>query len=143
MGARRRARELAFRVVFECEASGDRRRETAERVLEDVSPEPETAEYTRRIIDAFDRNAVAVESALRACSLRWKLERMAATDRCVLKVGAVEMMYFADVPAKVIINEAVEIARKFGSEESGDFVNGVLDRLAREKRRRELPDSLP
>jgi len=138
VGARRRAREIAFRVLFECEASGEPRRRRAEEVLEELAPGAEVEEYVLRIVDAFDRNAGAVESALRAASIRWKLERMAATDRAVLKVGAVELMYFADVPARVIVDEAVEIARKFGSDESGRFVNGVLDAVGRSFRREEL-----
>jgi N utilization substance protein B len=98
----------------------------------------EVGEYVLRIIDAFDRNAVAVESELRGASRRWKLERMAATDRVVLKIGAVELMYFGDVPARVAIDEAVEIARKYGTQGSGSFVNGVLDHLARRCRRDEF-----
>ena len=138
MGVRRRARELAFRVIFQCEASGEPRRRTAEAVLEEVSAGPDVRDYVIRIIDTFDRNAVTVESALRAASRRWRLERMAATDRGVLKIAAVELMYFADVPARVVLDEAGEIARKFGTEESGGFVNGVLDGLAREHRTEEF-----
>ncbi len=138
MGARRHAREIAFRVIFQCEASGEPRRRTAEGLLQEANAGDEVGEYVLRIIDAFDRNAVAVESGLRGASRRWKLERMAATDRVVLKIGAVELMYFGDVPARVAIDEAVEIARKYGSQGSGSFVNGVLDNLARRYRRGEF-----
>lgn len=138
MGARRHAREIAFRVIFQCEASGEPRRRTAEALLQETNAGDEVGEYVLRIIDAFDRNAVAVESGLRGASRRWKLERMAATDRVVLKIGAVELMYFGDVPARVAIDEAVEIARKYGSQGSGSFVNGVLDNLARRYRRGEF-----
>ena len=63
---------------------------------------------------------------------------MAATDRGVLKVASVELMYFGDIPARVVLDEAVDIARKFGSEESGGFVNGILDSVARAFRREEF-----
>ncbi len=138
MGARRHAREIAFRVIFQCEASGEPRRRTAEVLLQEMNAGAEVGGYVLRIIDAFDRNAVAVESELRGASRRWKLERMAATDRVVLKIGAVELMYFGDVPARVTIDEAVEIARKYGTQGSGSFVNGVLDNLARRCRRDEF-----
>lgn len=138
MGARRRARETAFRVIFQCEASGDSRDRTAEAVLDEVGADADVREYVLRIVDTYNRNAGAVESAIRNASRRWKLERMAATDRGVLKVAAVELMYFGDVPARVILDEAVEIARKFGSEESGGFVNGVLDSVARTFRGEEV-----
>ena len=138
MGARRRARELAFRVIFQCEASGDSRGDTAKAVLNEVTAEPDVREYVLRIVDTYNRNTVAVESAIRDASRRWKLERMAATDRGVLKVASVELMYFGDVPARVVLDEAVDIARKFGSEESGGFVNGILDSVARAFRREEF-----
>lgn len=140
MGARRRAREIAFQVIFQCEASGAPRLETAQAALKEVSAGSEVEDYVLRIVETFNRNVVVVESALRGASRRWKLERMAATDRCVLKVAAVELMYLADVPARVVLDEAVEIARKFGSEESGRFVNGILDNVARGFRERELSD---
>jgi len=96
------------------------------------------AVYVRRLVDAFEANAGAVERAIRSASDRWKLDRMAATDRTVLKLGVVELMFFDDVPAKVALDEAVEMARKFGTEESGKFVNGILDRVARTYRAGEL-----
>jgi N utilization substance protein B len=138
VGARRRARELAFRVIFQCEASGDPRGGTAEALLDEVAAEGPVREYVLRIVDTYNRNAVAVESAIRDASRRWKLERMAATDRGVLKVAAVELMYFDDVPGRVILDEAVDVARKFGSDESGGFVNGILDSVARAFRREEF-----
>ena len=140
MGSRRRARELAFRILFQCEASGDPHLNIADAVLEEISAGPDVAEYVRRLVGTFERNAGAVEGALRSASRRWKLERMAATDRSILKMGAVELMFCPDVPARVVLDEAVEIARKFGSEESGGFVNGVLDNVARVCRASELSD---
>jgi N utilization substance protein B len=138
VGVRRHAREIAFRVIFQCDASGEPRRGTAEAVLEEAGAGEDVREFVLRVVDTLDRNAAAVESALRSASRRWTLERMAATDRSVLKAAAVELMYFGDVPARAAINEAVEIARKFGTEESGGFVNGILDGLARVYRRDEI-----
>lgn len=138
MGSRRHARELAFRVLFQCEASGDPYGETTEAVIDRAAAVADVASYVRRLVEAFETNEGAVERALRSASDKWKLERMAATDRCVLKLGAVELMFFDDVPARVTLDEAVDIARKFGSKESGKFVNGVLDKVARTHREGEL-----
>lgn len=107
-------------------------------MIAEASAGTEVAAYVRRLVEAFEANTGAVERALRSASDKWKLERMAATDRGVLKLGAVELMFFDDVPAKVVLDEAVEVARKFGSEESDKFVNGVLDRVARTYRVGEL-----
>jgi len=129
---------LAFRVLFQCEASGDSYAETLEMMLDRDGSAEAVAVYVRRLVDAFEANAGAVERAIRSASDRWKLDRMAATDRTVLKLGVVELMFFDDVPAKVALDEAVEMARKFGTEESGKFVNGILDRVARTYRAGEL-----
>ena len=75
--------------------------------------------------------AGALEQALE----NWDLQRVALVDRCVLEVGAAEILYFPDVPLRVIIDEAVDVVRKFSTDESGAFVNGVLDRIAREASR--------
>ena len=138
MGSRRHARELAFRVLFQCEASGDPYDETVEIMIDRDGSAAVVAAYVRRLVGAFEANAGAVERAIRSASDRWKLDRMAATDRSVLKLGVVELMFFDDVPARVALDEAVEIARKFGTEESGKFVNGILDKVARTYRVGEL-----
>jgi N utilization substance protein B len=107
-------------------------------VIERANAVADLADYVRRLVKTFVANEGVVERALRSASYEWKLERMAATDRCVLKLGAVELMFISDVPAKVVLDETVEIARKFGSEESGRFVNGVLDRVAKTYRATEF-----
>ena len=68
----------------------------------------------------------------------WKLDRIATTDKSVLRLGTAELLYMAGTPARVVIDESVDIARKYGRKESGRFVNGVLDRVARDARPGEL-----
>jgi N utilization substance protein B len=79
-----------------------------------------------------------VDAVLVAALDRWPLERLAATDRAVLRIAAAELRARAGSPARVVIDEAIEIARRFGGEGSGGFVNGVLDKLARALRPEEL-----
>ena len=132
-GARRRAREVAFRVAYQADVAGDAypaawalRREEEERLSGDQ------LELIEDLVAALAGRGAEVDAALQgALEERWALARLAATDRAVLRVAVAELLARPGSPARVVLDEAIEIARTFGSEESGAFVNGVLDRAAR------------
>ena len=135
---RRRARELIFRVVYQADlmqetfartwaASSDRTRLTDDQ-----------RELVEDVIDMLDRRNQEVDDTLRGAAEHWKIERLAATDRSVLRVAVAELMSRPGTPARVVLDEAIEIAKRYGSEASGRFVNGVLDRIARTLRPGEL-----
>ncbi len=87
-------------------------------------------EFARSLIAGVRRNRGELDALLTQTADHWSLERMAATDRNVLRLGAYEILY-ADTPDRVAINEAVELAKRFGTRQSAQFVNGILDRVAR------------
>lgn len=144
--ARRRARELAFRTLFQAER-GDTavldvwrqvREELAE-VDEEESDDPygdaldhEGIQFAQRLLQAYSDNADEVDAKLEAAVEGWTFGQMNQTDLNVLRLAATEMLYETGVPGKVTIEMAVRTAKKFGGEESGRFVNGVLGRLYRE-----------
>jgi N utilization substance protein B len=129
--ARRRAREAAFRVAYQADIASDsyaeawRSRRDEERLSEDQS------ELVGDLVKVLDSRASEVDAALVAAAAHWPLERMAATDRSVLRTAVAELMGRAGTPARVVIDEAVDIARRYGSDASPAFVNGVLDHVAR------------
>lgn len=129
--ARRRAREAAFRVIYQADLAGDayaeswRARRDAERLSGDQ------AELVGDLVQVLDRQADSVDGAITRTSAHWPLDRMAATDRSVLRMAVAELMGRAGTPARVVIDEAVEIARRYGSDGSPAFVNGILDQVAR------------
>lgn len=88
--------------------------------------------YAERLLEAVEAERDAIQARLVAALANWSWERVALVDRCVLQVSAAEILSFPDVPVRVSIDEAIDIARKFSSEDSGGFVNGVLDRVARD-----------
>lgn len=92
--------------------------------------DPEGREYADQAARGVVAELEAVDEAIRKASTNWRLERMARVDRNVLRLGAWELRESRDVPRAVILDEAVELAKRYGSEESGAFVNGVLDRIA-------------
>ena len=131
-GARRRAREVAFRVAYQADLAGDAyplawnlRREHEEKLSADQ------LELIEAVIGALEARGSEIDSELQAAMEgRWSMARLAATDRAVLRVGVAELLAQPGSPARVVLDEAIEIARTYGSEESGRFVNGVLDRAA-------------
>jgi N utilization substance protein B len=130
MGARSSGRESALQMLFAMEAGGG----SAERVVaaywRETPGDPEGRDYADQVLRGVADELTAVDEAIRKASTNWRLERMARVDRNVLRLGAWELMRCNDVPRAVILDESVELAKKFGSEDSGAFVNGVLDRIA-------------
>jgi len=92
------------------------------------------ARFAEELVRGVTKNLEKLDESIQEQSESWRIERMARVDRNVLRLGAYELL-FTDTPAKVIINEAIEIARTFGAEGSAAFVNGILDRLARVSKR--------
>lgn len=92
--------------------------------------EPAAQQFARDLVAAATERAAEIDTAITTASRNWRLERMSRVDRNILRLGACELIAFRDVPVKVVINEAVELAKRFGTAESSAFVNGVLDRIA-------------
>jgi N utilization substance protein B len=131
MGARRSGREAALQMLFQLEASGGTADQTIDlfwRSFEDADPEGRP--YADMIVRGVAENLPAVDERIRAASQNWRLERMGRVDRNLLRMGTWELMTQKDVPRAVVIDEAVELAKSYGTEDSSSFVNGVLDRIA-------------
>jgi len=86
--------------------------------------------FAKELVAAAVERAKEVDDLIASASKNWRIDRMSRVDRNILRLGACELLAFRDVPVKVVINEAVELAKRFGTSESSAFVNGVLDRIA-------------
>jgi len=86
--------------------------------------------FARGLVAAATERATEIDDLITAASKNWRIDRMSRVDRNILRLGTCELIAFRDVPVKVVINEAVELAKRFGTAESSAFVNGVLDRIA-------------
>ncbi len=89
-------------------------------------------QFVERLVRGVEAHRSAIDDLIERFSLNWKVSRMGRVDRNVLRLAAFELAFESDVPTKATLNEAIEIAKRFGSEDSGKFVNGILDRLAQE-----------
>lgn len=135
MGARRSGREAALQMLFQLESSGA----SAPQVIElfwraatdaDFEPDPEGRSYADTIVRGVADRLGDVDKRIGAASQNWRLERMGRVDRNLLRMGTWELLAQKDVPRAVVIDEAVELAKSYGTEDSSAFVNGVLDRIA-------------
>lgn len=133
MGTRRKSRELALQMLFQ----SDMGKQAPEEVRRSFwSQRAEVEQETRGFADDLFRTAtdrgVEIDALIQKHAEHWRLERMAAVDRNILRAAMAELIGFPQTPKPVVINEALEIARKFSSPESVHFINGVLDSAAQE-----------
>lgn len=133
-GSRRRAREVAFRVAYQADVAGDTYAFAWQLRREEESLIDDQVALIADIVSALGSHGEQIDACLRAAASHWPLNRLAATDRAVLRIALAELFARPGSPARVVIDEAIEVARRYGSAESGTFVNGVLDRAARELR---------
>lgn len=129
--ARRQARELALQLLFQTEFAPQISPQTFLDVFEQ-SVEHDVIEYADLLIKGVQKNKEAIDSKIQASSAHWKVERMATIDRNILRIAVYEMKFSADpIKENIAINEAVEIAKKYGTTESSSFVNGLLDQVSK------------
>ena len=129
MGVRRQGRELALKLLYREEVTG--LVDDAIPGIEDVRGEARA--FAEELTTGVRAERKSIDRAISEASEHWEISRMGAVDRSILRIGVYELLYKPDVPVGAIINEAVDGARKYSSQECGRFVNGVLDRIARER----------
>ncbi|HTX72019.1 MAG TPA: transcription antitermination factor NusB [Rectinemataceae bacterium] len=131
MASRRKARILAFQALYAWEASGGKAEDVLQfSWLEDEKRsrlDEEVATFARLLIGGTLENLDAVDGAIRSHLQNWTFERLKRVDLAVLRIGAYSLLFQRDVPAQITIDEAIEIAKEYGSEDSYRFINGVLD----------------
>ncbi|HSD65080.1 MAG TPA: transcription antitermination factor NusB [Vicinamibacteria bacterium] len=134
MGRRTKARECAFQLLYQWEITG----EAMGRVLDGFwrlrSGTPPMREMAERLAKGTQSRAAELDEAIATAATNWRLDRIAAVDRTILRLGAYELVAEAQTPAAVILDEAVELAKRFGEADSPAFVNGVLDAIRRRVR---------
>ncbi len=139
MRSRTRARELALQFLFQLDVQGDEMRPQLEgflgESLDGKAGGDEARAYAIKVVDGVREHRVSIDTLIRDAARNWDLERMASVDRNALRIGCYELLHEPDVPMKVAINEAIELGKRFSTESSGAFVNGILDRIRKEQGR--------
>jgi N utilization substance protein B len=131
MISRRRGREFAMQLLYAVEVGKEAFAEALAGLSEDPDLPKDAREYGTRLARLVLENQQDLDARIAAAASHWDLERIAIVDKLIIRCAAAELMFLRDVPLKVAINEAVDIAKKFSTGESSRFVNGVLDAIAR------------
>ena len=133
MSRRSRAREIALQLLYQEDLNADQAEDVRLRFLHGrLQYNRKLIKFAQSLIDGVQQHRETIDRALELTARNWRLSRMAATDRNVLRLGAFEIL-FGDTPDRVAVNEAIELAKRYGTNNSAQFVNGVLDRLMKSK----------
>ena len=138
MGVRRRAREHSLQFLYQIDLlqSSSPQIDISEQTElywanKDNPPEKQVVDFSNRINMGISENLQTLDEIISKCSKNWKFNRISKVDRNILRIAVYELLFSKDVPSKVAINEAIEIAKKFGTEQSGSFINGILDKISK------------
>jgi len=134
MGKRRRARELVLQALYESEFSDRAALEVVDEQIERRGPSEEGADRARDLFLKTVEKRDELDRIIRQYLENWDFDRLSLIDRNILRFALAEVLYFPDVPSSVIIDEAIEIAHRYSSEEAGRLVNGLVDRAVKEFR---------
>jgi transcription antitermination protein NusB len=131
---RREARELLLAALYRCEFLPV----TLDEVFEDNDPGNQRS-YIETAFHGIREHQTEIDRMLGEKTVGWRFERLALLDRNILRIGVFELLYLDEVPAEVALDEAVELAKKYGTEQARKFINGILDRVWKEQRERSAP----
>ena len=134
MGKRRAARELALKFLYQTEFNSNSPDSELNSFCERANVSEEIQNFTQTLIKNIFFHKKEVDRLLKKISANWVPDRMAIIDKNILRLGICELLFDSTTPPKVVINEAVEIAKKFGTEESPDFINGILDKVYKDSK---------
>lgn len=144
MGTRRKSRELALQMLFQADMGHQSKEEVRQTFWrERAEVERETRGFADDLFGLASDRAGEIDGMIERHAAHWRMDRMAAVDRNILRLGAAELLGYPETPRPVVINEALEIARRFSTPESVQFINGVLDSVARELEKEPLAPKSP
>ena len=129
MGTRRRARELAMQALFCMDMQNNASLEMLERFCGNFHPSGKSRPFFLKLVKGVLQSKDELDTLIERFSKNWKISRMSCVDRNVMRIAVYELLYCEDIPPKVSINEAVDVGKKFGTEESGAFINGIMDSI--------------
>ncbi|MBN2538797.1 MAG: transcription antitermination factor NusB [Deltaproteobacteria bacterium] len=129
MGHRRKAREIALQVLYQIDVSQVDVDEAIELFRDNFGMPQESVGFSTQLITCTREHLTEIDDLIRKCSEHWSLERMSTVDKNILRMAVYEFLYCDDIPPKVTLNEAIDIGKHYGSDNSGSFINGILDAM--------------
>ena len=135
MGVRRRAREIALQVLYQREFDHGEIEEAITLFWNNFEVLKGAMDFSERLVKGVEQHRKELDRIIEQYSSNWRVDRMTHVDRTILRIATYEILYCDDIPPRVAINEAIDIGKKYGSEDSGAFINGILDKVKSEERR--------
>ena len=139
MGARRKAREKALQILFQLDFDSSDVEAVCRGFWSGHASSRKVREFAEELVKGTYANRESIDRMVASTIENWAMDRLASVDKAILRFATYELMYMPDVPPKVTINEAIEIAKAYGTEQSGGFVNGVLDRIREKMGKESVP----
>ena len=130
MGSRRRAREAAVQMLYQIDVSGEEPGNAIELYWQYLGEPSDAQELASQLASGCAKQREEIDERIKQASRHWRIDRMAWVDRNILRLGTFELIGMPDIPRRVTLNEAVELAKRYGDEHSPAFVNGLLDKIA-------------
>ena len=132
LGKRRKSRESALQVLYQLDITKQAGPKAITHWKAHFSPSEAIDEFTERIVVGVLDHAREIDQLIERYSENWRLDRMTLVDRNILRMAIFELLYCNEIPPKVTLNEAIDLGKRYGSEDSGSFINGILDRIQKE-----------
>ncbi len=129
---RRKARELALRILYQIETNSEDAERALAKYCELFPYQQDVIDYSKKLLTGIEQEKDAIDGHIKSSCDHWRLDRITYVDINILRLGIYEMLFSEDVPPKVAIDEAIELGKKYGSEGSREFINGVLDRVLKD-----------
>ena len=133
MGTRRKAREYALQMLFQWDITHDSIETIAVSFWENNEEQQAVIEFAMRLVTQTVEHVEKIDAVIQSHAEHWRLDRMAVVDRNILRLATQELLFDTEIPGTVVINEAIEIARRYSAQESPQFINGILDSIKRER----------
>lgn len=130
MGNRRKGRELALQALYQIEITGDASMAAVDLFLNHFEGNPEAKQFARRLVSGVISQRMEIDGIIQRCTEHWKLMRLAKVDLVILRMATYELVFCPDIPLNVSLDEAIEIGKRFSTDDSANFINGVLDQVA-------------
>ncbi len=133
MTNRRKSREFALQVLYQIDLTEEEVKKSLEKFWENKNLPPTIKSFTEELVKGTMNNKKNIDPLIRKYAEHWKIERLNVVDRSILRFAIYELLYLKDVPSTVTINEAIEVAKKYSTADSGKFINGVLDEIKKKE----------
>ena len=140
MGLRRKGREAAFQLMYQVDVSGTELSVAEGEFWSQMGVPKDARDFASSLVEGVVEKLEEIDDLISSHSHNWKIHRMNSVDRNVLRLGVFELVHCRETPTKVIINEAIEIGKKFGTSDSSAFINGILDKISKNIREDENED---